>query len=381
MNILVIGHYGIYEHLSASFVHSQAKTYAALGHRVRVIIPVPVGKRFQGSKVGPAFHVRQADGITLYYVRYLSASNLGKRHINTPSAVCALAPQLKTVLADFRPDVIHAHTLSLDSGIGRWLKKRLGCPLVVTTHGSDTFVPYTAGKFEHLRAYARGADMLVCVSTLLRRRLEEAGVTEPMEVILNGFRVAETQPCEKPPVSIVQAGYLMARKKADVTMRAFALLRRTYPEATLTVVGNGPEEQRFHDLARELELGDSIRFTGYMPNPELLAEVAKARFFVMPSVREGFGIVYLEAMANRCVTVGTQGEGIADLIVHGENGFLVPPDDPEAIVSVIEACIRDPRMADAVALRGHDDAVGLTWEKNALQYLDLFASLIRKAGS
>jgi hypothetical protein len=201
MNILVIGHYGIYEHLSASFVHAQAKTYVKLGHQVRVIIPVPFGKTFQGSKVGPAFHELHADGMTLYYVRFLSASSIGTRYINTNSAICALNLRLKTILKDFTPDVIHAHTLSLDSGIGRWLKNRLGCPLVVTTHGSDTFVPYTAGKFADLRAYAKGADVLVCVSTLLRRRLEEAGVTEPMEVILNGFRVTQAPKQENPPLS------------------------------------------------------------------------------------------------------------------------------------------------------------------------------------
>lgn len=381
MNILVIGHYGLYEHLSASYVHSQAKTYAALGHQVRVIIPVPVGKTFQNSKVGPAFYARQADGMTLYYVRYLSASNFGTRYINTKSAILALMPRMKTIFGDFQPDVIHAHTLSLDSGIGAWLKKRLGCPLVVTSHGSDAFVPHAAGKFEDLRAYARGADVVVCVSTLLKRCLQEAGVTEPMEIILNGFRVNEAPKQEKPPVSLVQAGYLMPRKKADVTMRAFALLRQKYPEATLTIVGSGPEEQRFHALARELELGESIRFTGYLPNPKLLEEVSKARFFVMPSVREGFGIVYLEAMANRCVTIGTEGEGIADLIRSGYNGFLVPADDPQAIVSVIEECIRDPQRADAIARQGHDDAVGLTWERNARQYLDLFARLREKTDS
>lgn len=377
MNILVIAHYGIYTHLSSSYVHNQAKAYAALGHNVRVIIPVPFGKTFQDRKWGPLLHVRQADGITLCYVRYLSASNIGTRHLNTKSAIGAIAPRLSRILADFKPDVIHAHTLSLDSGIGLWLKKRLGCPLVVTTHGSDTFVPYTAGKHKDLQAYAKGADMLVCVSTLLRRCLETSGVDVPMQIILNGFRVTDREQRAKLPLSLIQAGYLMARKNADITMRAFAILRKTFPEATLTIVGNGPEEQRFHALAEELGLGDSIRFTGYLPNEQLLEEAAAARFFVMPSVREGFGIVYLEAMANYCVTIGTEGEGIADLITSGENGFLVPPYDPQAIADVITRCVQDPAMADAVAARGHEDAVGLTWEKNAQQYLTLFSNLMK----
>ena len=379
MNILVIGHYGIYEHLSASFVHSQAKTYAKLGHRVRVIIPVPLGKPFRGSRIGPRMHRQSADGIELFYVRYLSVSNYGKRHFNPMSAVAAIRPQLGIILENFAPDVIHAHTLGLDSSVGRWLKRRLGCPLVVTTHGSDTFVPYSQGRKGMLQAFARDADRIVCVSTLLRKRLVQSGVQQPMEVILNGFRVPQTPRQEKPPVSLVQAGYLVARKKADVTMQAFELIARQHKDATLTLVGSGPEEQRFRQMAETLEAGDRIRFTGYLPNHQLLEEVSRARFFIMPSVREGFGIVYLEAMANGCITVGTRGEGISDLIRSGYNGFLVPPDDPKAIADVIEYCLEHPEEAEVIARRGHDAAVGLTWEKNAGQYLELFSRLIGSA--
>ena len=77
-------------------------------------------------------------------------------------------------------------------------------------------------------------------------------------------------------------------------------------------------------------------------------------------------------MANGCITIGTEGEGIADLIVSGENGFLVPPDDPQAIVQVIEWCLAHPGEAAAIAERGRQDAQGLTWASNARQYIKLF---------
>ena len=96
----------------------------------------------------------------------------------------------------------------------------------------------------------------------------------------------------------------------------------------------------------------------------------------MPSVNEGFGIVYLEAMASGCITVGTEGEGIADLIVSGKNGFLVPPDSPDAIVSVIEWCLEHPEEADAIAEQGRKDALDLTWEHNAEQYIELFERML-----
>ena len=80
-------------------------------------------------------------------------------------------------------------------------------------------------------------------------------------------------------------------------------------------------------------------------------------------------------MACGCVTIGTEGEGIADLIVSGENGFLVPPDDPDAIARTIEWCLSHPEEAGAIAERGRRDAGGLTWEKNAAEYMRLFGEL------
>ena len=378
MNILVVCHYGLYRDLTASFVHAQARAYAALGHRVRVIIPVPVGKVWEGRRLGPFQAVRQDGGVELYYTRFLSLSHFGERRFNTVSARWSVRLFLGRLLADFTPDVIHAHALGLNSEVGAWLKGRLGCPLVVTTHGSDTFVPYMAGDKELLKRYADKADQVVCVSSLLQKRLLDCGVTAPTRVILNGFHVRHMEAgVEKAPYSMVQAGYLVERKKADVTIRACAKLRQRYPEMTLEIIGSGDQMARYQDLCRELGMADGVCFRGFLPNAETLAEMAKAQFFCMPSVREGFGIVYLEAMASGCVTIGTEGEGIADLMVSGENGFLVPPDDPEAIVRVVEWCLDHPAEANTIAQRGRRDALGLTWARNAQQYISLFQSLTK----
>ena len=118
-----------------------------------------------------------------------------------------------------------------------------------------------------------------------------------------------------------------------------------------------------------------MSFLGYLKNEDAITEMGKARFFVMPSYPEGFGVVYLEAMAMGCITIGTEGQGIADLITSGENGFLVPPDDPGAIVKIITWCVEHPQEADRIAERGRRDALELTWDKNAAQYVRLFETL------
>lgn len=379
MNILVVAHYQNDGSPTAIFVHDQVKAYRALGHHVRVLSPIPFGKtgfgsigRFQGreEKIG---------GVPHDYLRYLSLSSWGKDWFNTPSAITALRLRIPNVLDGFRPDVIHAHTLGLDSEIGAWLKERLGCPLVVTTHGSDTSVPYESGKRELLRRYADRADTVVGVSSKLTAKLRDCGTSTPLQSILNGFALEHMGVgTEKAENTWIQVGNLIPQKKADVTIRAFSAIWQKYQGTRLTIVGQGPELPALERLCGELELMNAVHFTGQLPNREVLAQMTKARFFIMPSVQEGFGIVYLEAMASGCVTIGTEGEGIADLIVSGENGFLVPPDNADAIVDVVEWCLAHPEEAAAIAERGRKAALELTWEKNAAQYITLFQTLLER---
>lgn len=378
MNILIVCHFGLYQNLSFSFVHNQVREFKKLGHNVRVVIPNGLGKLGRGGKrIGKLLCISCVDGVALYDLRYLTVSRYGQKGFNTYSAIWAIRAHWKQIFSDFMPDVIHAHTLGFDSEIGAWLKERLHVPLVVTTHGGDTFVPFNRGERSFLKQLADHADHLVCVSSLLKQRMEDCGVSIPISVILNGAHLPNASSWEyKRPLSIIQAGYLIARKKADVTIRAFASLRERHPEASLDIVGSGSELSRFQALCNELGVADDVHFHGLLPNPKTLEKMSKAQFFVMPSVNEGFGIVYLEAMASRCVTIGTEGEGIADLIKSGENGFLVPSDNPEAIVEIIEWCLKHPSETSAIAERGHMDAVGLTWENNAVRYISLFEELI-----
>lgn len=95
----------------------------------------------------------------------------------------------------------------------------------------------------------------------------------------------------------------------------------------------------------------------------------------MPSYPEGFGIVYLEAMASGCVTIGTKGEGIDGFIRDGENGFLVPPDDVDAIVQTIDRCFQSPALEESISAAGRRDAKRQTWAHNAEQYIQLFEEL------
>lgn len=382
MNILVVAHYH-YQGISvptALFVHNQMREFVKNGHRVRILVPTPLGKVGQdGKRLGSVIYRETVDEIEHVFLRYPSFSNFGEKYLNPLSAGLLMRSQIRKVLEDFKPDVIHAHKLGTNTELGALLKEITGCPLVITSHGETGCEAFWQDNPGWLRKRAEQADHVVCVSSNIRRCMESAGVKVPMDVILNGFSVEKIQDyTEKIPGTVLQAGHLTKQKRVNVTIDAFRLLKSRHPETALAILGQGEERAALEQQCADYGLTDSVRFTGQVSNGQTLEEMGRSQFFVMPSVNEGFGIVYLEAMASGCVTIGTRGEGIADLIRDGENGFLVSPDDPGAIVTVMEYCMEHPRQMEKIVREGKRDARCLTWEYNATQYENLFYQLMKK---
>lgn len=394
MKILVVAHYQRDGSPCAIFVHDQVKALRAAGNEVRVIVPIAIGKSGLDHKhFFPAVKKYVIDGIPFVFVRYLSASKYGERGFNTKTAIFALRMQMKNVLEDFSPDMIHAHTLGFDSCLGAFLKHITRCPLMVTTHGGDTFIPYFNGEREYLKRAVAGVDKIVSVSTKLKNALLDCGITVPVCVIPNGFNVKFThsqkhsgfealvdrqnQPLQEQAITINQTGNLIDRKRVDITIRAFAELKKQYRRARLVIVGEGPEKEKLIRLAQELGVADSVSFKGQLPNKEVLAEMEQAHFFVMPSVNEGFGIVYLEAMASGCIAIGTRGEGIADVITSGVNGFLVEADQFMEVTNTILWCLENTREAAEIARAGSKCALEMTWERNAAANASVYNELLR----
>lgn len=380
MKILVVAHYQTSDSPVSSFIHDQARAMQQEGHELLMLVPVALGKTdCFGERFGSTVRRTEIGGLRYVFVRFLSLSYYGRNRFNACSSELSLRCGLLGALRAFAPDIILAHTLGFDSEIGVFLKRRLGCPLVVTTHGSDAVLPLDEGRQALVKRWCEQADAIVCVGEKLCSRLAALSLRTPLYTIHNGFNDALLVPTHgKKPLSLLQVCNLYPSKRTDVTIRAFAQVRGKYPAATLTVVGEGGERLRLERLCRELGVEGSVRFTGQLTHDEVFREMAAAEYFVMVSKPEGFGIVYLEAMASGCMAIGAQGEGIADVIVSGENGFLLPADDPDAIAETVVWGIEHPEERRAIAERGRACASVMTWEKNAQRTLTLFRELLEK---
>jgi len=164
----------------------------------------------------------------------------------------------------------------------------------------------------------------IAVSEKTKRDLEKMGVN-CVGVIPNGIDFEWIQGVEEGEGSdVIFAGRLIKEKNVDLLLRAVALLKEDIPGIKCIVVGDGPERGRLEQLVKELGLEDNVKFTGFLSNyRDVISYLKGSKVFVLLSVREGFGIVVLEA--NACglpaVTVNHKNNAASDLITN-ENGFI-----------------------------------------------------------
>jgi glycosyltransferase involved in cell wall biosynthesis len=142
--------------------------------------------------------------------------------------------------------------------------------------------------------------------------------------------------------TIVFVGRDFARKGGPVLAEAFARLRRRVPKARLFVAGP----------RRRPPLPEGATFLGPVAEAELPALLAQATAFALPTLREPFGLAFLDAMACGVPCVGTRIEAVPELVDEGRTGLLVPPGDPAALADALHALLSEPARARAMGARG-----------------------------
>ena len=154
-------------------------------------------------------------------------------------------------------------------------------------------------------------------------------------------------------------------------LRAFALVREQFPDARLLVVGGGARERFADELARLGEGG--IECTGYVDNALKSRLYASCDIFCSPAIRgESFGLILLEAMASGRATVASRIPGHASVITHGEDGWLVAPQDPVALALALVRLLADRATRERIAAAGRRTAQRYAWSAIARRVLDVY---------
>ncbi len=138
------------------------------------------------------------------------------------------------------------------------------------------------------------------------------------------------------PGIFLYVGRFRIRKGVEVLLHAMALLEGRGVDVSLDLVGDGERADRLRELARRLELR-SVRFLGRQSAAEIRRRLESTPVLVVPSTYEGMPLVILEAMEAGCAVVASAVSGIPEVVVDGETGWLVPPEDPAALADAMEA--------------------------------------------
>lgn len=357
------------------YVHEQAKALRALGHDVVVISCVGVTPMMERLRPAQAAVERETptqavvDGVPVVYPRALTLGNAGERLLGGRLLARAALPVARKLHEEKPFDLVHAHMLPRDGHAGLLVARALGVPMALTVHGTDVLRYFEPGRtpWARNRRIAQEADALMAVSTLLLSRVAPyRGEGRITRVVPNGVDLSLVpEQVRTTPRAVISVGTLKARKCIDRTLEAFARLAGEFPDATLTIVGMGEMEGALRGRIAELHLEQRVTLTGGLPHGQVLARMAESDLFVLPSWGEGYGIVYIEAMAAGCIAVGAKGEGIEDTIRDGENGFLVPAGDTDAVCRVMRDVFAHRERYAGLRERGRQTARALTWARNA----------------
>ncbi|MBD3233535.1 MAG: glycosyltransferase [candidate division Zixibacteria bacterium] len=116
-------------------------------------------------------------------------------------------------------------------------------------------------------------------------------------------------------------------------------------EFKLDVIGEGPRRKHLQELIESLGLNDNVRLIGSMPHNKVIEYYHRAEFFVLPAIKEGFGLVLVEAIVSGLPVIGADSGGIPDIIEDGKTGILVPPEDEKQLAQAIRRFLDDPEWA------------------------------------
>lgn len=377
-------------------VYALAAQLAAQGHEIVILCRQPAGSDASthptidspadGTPAGVRVLRVAEDPPHLTFEHDLVAWTLAMGH--------AMIRAGHALLADWRPDVVHAHDwLVTHPAIA--LADAAGVPLVSTMHATEAgrhsgWLSQPLNQQVHSVEWwlANRSDALITCSAAMRDEVGQLFEVPPstISVLHNGI---ESLGWQAQPAGVAAArrkynpggdplllffGRLEWEKGVQDLIAALPKIRRHHPGARLVVAGKGRSAPWLAEQARKRRVARSVTFTGHLADGELPALLAVADAVVLPSRYEPFGIVALEAAAVGAPLVASTAGGLGEVVLHGKTGLSFAPGDVSALARAVGEVLDEPaaarRRARAAKARLRTD---FDWAKIAGQTAEVYA--------
>ena len=306
----------------------------------------------------------------------------GVPSFNASSIGWSIARYIKRLsMAGYYPDAVLVHGMrSIGLSAPYWREFVKG-KVVQVIHGVDPKLADQRIRERFISLIANSAqcfDATVVVGTPLLAHTACLGIKNSV-VVPNGCEIPlmKTVAFSQRPITerrvLLSVSNLNLIKGIDYTLYALSDIARSMPhiEWEYRVVGDGPEKSRLKSLVVELEIADRVHFLGRLTYDATMKEIGDCDVFCLPSWREAFGIVYLEAMVRGRPVIGCWRNGAQDIVAHGNDGLLVEPQDVESLLNALAWLLTDTDKCSRMGRNARAKAEQFTWDANALRMLEI----------
>lgn len=285
-------------------------------------------------------------------------------------------------------DVVHANFLFPSGYIGMKLKERYGVPLVVQERSVQRLA-MARGNAARGRAYRqilRSSDIVITQNESMAAALREF---EPAIADLRVIKQPGAHPDRVPALRrerpaefagrrvVLSVGTLSERKGHEYLVRAVAAIRPEMPDLVCRIIGEGPERPKLEAIIAQLGLAGTVELCGKRPHAEVLGEMSWCDVFALASWGEADGTVYGEAAQFGTPVIACAEEGIAEVVVDGEHGRLVPARDAAALAGALRWLLADRARRDQIGAAARRLAEEkLSYPKLADGLIELYGRLV-----
>jgi len=285
-------------------------------------------------------------------------------------------------------DLVHAHMALPDGLAALHISAKMQCPFVVTMQCTD--IDCTASKSTRARRQLatvfEAAAQVIAPSPRLAREYHSlfggAALTVPYGIHARDLHgdPGDVRRDASSAAAILCVARLIPTKGIDILLHSARQLLREGVRLHLVIIGDGPSRESLRSLAKDLGVDGDVSFLGYLPHREVLKHMAVCDAFVLPSWRETFGLVYLEAMAAGRPVIAVRGQGVDGIVEEQKTGYLVSPHSVPEVTYAIRRILSRPDEARCIGMQARELVLSrYTWEKCAQATAGIYEEVLRES--